>query len=292
MKQVPLYVILALVLCCAVVTAQTRDVTLDGVTNIQDDTILVAGNTHVFSIRFTCLGTGEAYNPSIGMRVYSPDGADWDTTTAAPANDFNLNFTQFFLNPFSTDGLLSDTVGCGSFAIPPAPGLTDGWDAVAYTITIGPTDPADNGKHICLDSSFYRPGGTWKWAATTGGNQPIPTWDGPHCFKIESATDVTEINRGGLLPTKFALAQNYPNPFNPNTVIPFDVPAHSHVTLSVYNVLGQKVVDLVDRELDAGFHQVDWDGRSSGGTQVSSGIYFYKLEADSFVQTKKMMLLK
>jgi flagellar hook assembly protein FlgD len=60
----------------------------------------------------------------------------------------------------------------------------------------------------------------------------------------------------------------------------------------VYNMLGQEVVTLVDQDRDAGFHQVDWDGRSSSGNSVSSGIYFYKLEADSFVQTKKMMLLK
>ena len=293
MKQILAYVVLTLILCCALVTAQTRDVTLDGVTNIQDDTLLLSGNSHVFSLRFTCAATGEAYNPSNGFRIYSPDGATWDTTIAATAGGFDALFSQIFLNTFSADGIASDTIGVGAFTIPPATGLTDGWDAVSLEITIGPTLSADNGKHICIDSSFYTPGGTWKWAALTGGNQPLPSWDGPHCFRVfDPATDVVELDRGGMLPTDFALAQNYPNPFNPTTIIEFDVPVRSHVTLTVYNMLGQEVVTLVDQDRDAGFHQVDWDSRSSSGNPVSSGIYFYKLEADSFVQTKKMMLLK
>ena len=295
MKHILAYVILTLILCCALVTAQTRDITLDGVTNVQDDTLLLAGNSHVFSLRFTCAGTGEAYNPSNGFRIYSPDGATWDTTTAVVAGGFDGLFSSFFLNDtsFSTDGTGSDTIGMGAFVVVGPTGLTDGWDAVSLEITIGLTLLADNGKHICIDSSYYPPGGTWKWAAITGGNQWEPSWDGPHCFRVfDPATDIVELDKGGMLPTDFALAQNYPNPFNPTTIIEFDVPVRSHVTLTVYNMLGQRVVTLVDQDRDAGFHQVDWNGRSASGNSVSSGIYFYKLEADSFVQTKKMMLLK
>ena len=293
MKRILAYVVLMSMLCCALVTAQTRDITLDGVTNVQDDSLLLAGNTHVISLRFTCAGTGLAYNPSNGFRVYSPDGATWDTTTMVATSGFSALFTQIFLQKFGTDGAGSDTVGLGAFTIPPATGITDAWDAVALQITIGPTLLADNGKHICIDSSFYPPGGTWKWAATTGGTQPQPSWDGPHCFRVfDPATDVVELDRGGMLPTDFALAQNYPNPFNPSTVIEFDVPQRTHVTVTVYNLLGQRVITLVDEERDAGFHQVDWDGRSASGNSVASGIYLYKLEADSFVQTRKMMLLK
>jgi hypothetical protein len=292
MKQILAYVVLTLLLCCALATAQTRSVSLDGVTNVQNDSLLQAGHTHVFSLRITCANTGEAYSSTTGFRVYSPDGATWDTTTAASANGFAALFTQFFVNSFNTDGSGSDTLGAGGFVIfPPATGIYDGWDAVSMQITIGPTLAADHDKHICLDSTFFRPGGAWKWAAS-GGNQPIPDWDGPHCFKIDAGTDVVELDRGGLLPAEFALAQNYPNPFNPTTLIQFDVPARTHVSLTVYNMLGQRVVTLVDEDRDAGFHQVDWDGRSASGNAVASGIYLYKLEADSFVQTKKMMLLK
>ena len=89
------------------------------------------------------------------------------------------------------------------------------------------------------------------------------------------------------LPTSFGLSQNYPNPFNPTTFISFDVPKASHVTLEVYNVLGQKVSTLIDEELDANTHQVEFDGSS-----VSSGIYFYRLSAGDFTETKKMVMVK
>ncbi len=88
------------------------------------------------------------------------------------------------------------------------------------------------------------------------------------------------------------MKQNYPNPFNPTTEILFDVPTRSHVQINVYNVLGQKVTTLVNEDREAGTYVVSWDGTSNGGGKVSSGIYFYKMEAGDFVQTKKMALLK
>ncbi len=99
-------------------------------------------------------------------------------------------------------------------------------------------------------------------------------------------------NTGGNLPTKFDLNQNYPNPFNPATMINFDLPKAAHATLSVFNVLGQKVVTLMDEHQPAGSYQVEWKGTSDGGNKVASGIYFYRLEAGKDVMTKKMMLLK
>lgn len=100
---------------------------------------------------------------------------------------------------------------------------------------------------------------------------------------------------GGLnsgLPTEYALEQNYPNPFNPSTNINFALPKAGNVIVSVYNVLGQEVTTLVNGELPAGSHTVVWDGRNGSGTVVSSGIYFYKIAAGDFNQTKKMMMLK
>jgi len=94
------------------------------------------------------------------------------------------------------------------------------------------------------------------------------------------------------LPTSYALSQNYPNPFNPSTKIMFDIPTRSHVTLTVYNVLGQKVTTLVDKEMPPGSYVADWNSTSDNGKEVTSGVYFYKLEADDFIQTKKMLLLK
>ncbi len=89
------------------------------------------------------------------------------------------------------------------------------------------------------------------------------------------------------MPVTFGLSQNYPNPFNPTTNISFDVPVASHVELSIFNVLGQKVETLVDQELEAGTHQVEWDA-----SRYSSGIYFYRISADNFTETKKMAFVK
>lgn len=97
---------------------------------------------------------------------------------------------------------------------------------------------------------------------------------------------------GAALPTDFALSQNVPNPFNPTTNISFALPKDSKVSLSIYNVLGQHVKTLVDDYMRAGQQTVSWDGTDVTGRTVASGVYFYKLNANEFSQTKKMMMLK
>jgi hypothetical protein len=98
------------------------------------------------------------------------------------------------------------------------------------------------------------------------------------------------------LPKAFALGQNYPNPFNPSTTIAYDIPdtetSAVSVQLKVYNVRGQVVKALVDEAKDAGHYVVQWDGRNEKGETVSSGVYFYRIKAGSFVTTRKMVLLK
>lgn len=104
-------------------------------------------------------------------------------------------------------------------------------------------------------------------------------------------TDV-ETETDAPIPNTFALNQNYPNPFNPSTTITFDLPKRSHISLVVFNSLGQEVRRLANSELPAGTHRVIWDGRADNGSLVASGIYFYKLFAEDFSQTRKMLLLK
>jgi len=89
------------------------------------------------------------------------------------------------------------------------------------------------------------------------------------------------------LPKNFSLSQNYPNPFNPVTEIRYTLPRDSYVKLEVYNIVGQKVTSLVDGKQKAGYKTVWWDAG-----YLSSGIYFYRLQAGDFVQTKKMVLLR
>jgi len=94
------------------------------------------------------------------------------------------------------------------------------------------------------------------------------------------------------LPRQFGLAQNYPNPFNPGTSIDFSLPVASRATVDVYNVVGEKVTTLLDRFLPAGRYSVNWDGANADGKPASSGMYFYRLKAGEFTDTKKMMLVK
>jgi hypothetical protein len=113
--------------------------------------------------------------------------------------------------------------------------------------------------------------------------------------QVEPEFDRISVALSGVsegLPTDYALEQNYPNPFNPSTDIQFALPADSKVSLEIYNVLGQRVNTLVNGEMPAGDHTVTWDGRNSSGGSVSSGVYFYRIQATNFVETKKMMMLK
>jgi hypothetical protein len=89
------------------------------------------------------------------------------------------------------------------------------------------------------------------------------------------------------IPNTYRLYQNYPNPFNPSTKIKFGLPKAANVKLTVYDVLGREVAMLVNEYMQARTYEIDFDG-----TALPSGVYFYKLVTDDFVQTKKMLMLK
>jgi len=106
--------------------------------------------------------------------------------------------------------------------------------------------------------------------------------------KGEEGSDVKE----SIVPKDFSLSQNLPNPFNPQTEISYDLPNACHVTLSIYNLLGQRIKTLVDEYQTTGHKTIRWDGKDDQGIQVASGIYFYQLQAGDFTDAKKMILMK
>ncbi|MBI3005604.1 MAG: S8 family serine peptidase [Ignavibacteriales bacterium] len=105
-------------------------------------------------------------------------------------------------------------------------------------------------------------------------------------------SSVKETQKTTIIPTEFTLFQNFPNPFNPLTRIVYDLPQRAKVSLFVYNVLGQVMTSLADEEKDAGRYEITWDGKASDGQPLSTGVYFYRLHAGTFVATKKLLLMK
>jgi len=126
--------------------------------------------------------------------------------------------------------------------------------------------------------------------ANTGGVFAV-TYQPQIVNKIASSTN--------NLPNDFVLMQNYPNPFNPSTTIMYGIPQASHVTVKVYSILGQEVATLVNDVQTASYHRVVWNGTNDNGMHVSSGVYFFRLTAESvtgdgknFTQLKKMLFVK
>jgi flagellar hook assembly protein FlgD len=97
------------------------------------------------------------------------------------------------------------------------------------------------------------------------------------------------------LPNQYDLVQNYPNPFNPTTTIQYAVCSEqspAHISLKIYNLLGQEVRTLVDETREAGYYTVTWDGRDDWGSEVASGVYFYRLTAGEYSAARRMVLMK
>jgi hypothetical protein len=110
---------------------------------------------------------------------------------------------------------------------------------------------------------------------------------------IVRVVDVVSVEERPDIPLVFALEQNYPNPFNPTTQIQFSLPEQSDVLLEVFDILGRRVATLINNEnYTVGHHTITWDATSQTGRTLSSGMYIYRLQAGSFVQTKRMMFLK
>lgn len=125
----------------------------------------------------------------------------------------------------------------------------------------------------------------WAYSGNNGGYVAL---DGIKFLTASEGvlTDLLEFEHVELV-TEYSLLQNYPNPFNPSTVIEFNIPNNGNVSLKVFNILGQEVAELLNNEIAAGYHKINFDG-----TNLSSGIYFYRIFAGDFVKTNKMLLIK
>jgi len=144
-----------------------------------------------------------------------------------------------------------------------------------------PLSPAGKGPTLELANPDFDNALPESWKASIDFGSPgrINTM-----FTVMAVKDDHGIHK---VPEIFTLSQNYPNPFNPTTIISYNLPKSSHVTLSVYNIAGQLIETLVNRQQRAGTYQVRWDARN-----ISTGIYFFKIKAGDFQQARKMMVIK
>jgi ligand-binding sensor domain-containing protein len=165
-----------------------------------------------------------------------------------------------------------------------SPGIADGlakFDGETWTVYTPENSglPADQVLAVAVDERGN------KWIGCDGGLAVYR--EGGVILPGESEVTAIEEKEKAEVPSAFSLSQNHPNPFNPITTITYDLPRFSDVTLTLYTITGQKVGVLVDAYQQPGHHRVFFDGSGLG-----NGVYLYRLDAGSFVDTKRMLLLK
>ena len=132
------------------------------------------------------------------------------------------------------------------------------------------------------------PNGVWVEGTADPGDPNLVT----HPGDPNDSPPVTSIDEFAEIPNKFELNNNYPNPFNPSTNISFSIAKNSNVRLDIFNSLGEHVRTLVDQNYESGNYTTIWNARDDFGYKVNSGIYIYRLSANNFVQSRRMVLVK
>jgi hypothetical protein len=130
------------------------------------------------------------------------------------------------------------------------------------------------------------------WPSKGTLRNDIGVYGGPYCLIIEAITGIGDESNSDLTIQQFNLLQNYPNPFNPSTKIKYSIPQTSQVQIKVFDVLGNEVATLVDEYKSAGSYEIEFNSHSGNVRNLTSGVYFYQLNAGSFIETKKMVFMK
>jgi hypothetical protein len=219
--------------------------------------------------------------PESGIIQIQPLTAAWNPQVyALPIQLVSFNALQ---NPAGAGVLLrwSTLSEVNNYGFEIQRGAQPGGDFVSIT---GAFVPGHGTTTVPRDYSFAdvsAPAGTWYYRL-----KQIDL-DGTVHYSDPAKVDVGPGGTVRDVPAVFSLEQNFPNPFNPETIIRYGLPSGSHVLLALYNTLGERVAVLVEGEQESGFHEVRFNGSS-----LASGVYFYRLQAGSFVQTKKFSLLR
>ena len=237
------------------------------------------------------LGTGK------GASLFSTNsGTDWNILSLPPGVSspvspipFITVGTDLFIGGTNVAGIWRNSIPnalpiqLASFKVT---GTTLSWTTLSETNNYGFYVRRDG-----ADITFIAGHGTTLQSHTYSYmDSPLP---GQHQYQLKQvdldgkATLSESVVVDVTAPTKFTLEQNYPNPFNPSTTIRYGLPARTHVTMTIYNALGQQVAELVNGEVDAGNHDVKFEG-----SNLASGVYFYRLTAGEHADSKKLILMK
>lgn len=192
-----------------------------------------------------------------------------------------------FAGPFPIISTITDSSGVSSCSLYYRTTLDTNWTSISMDTTGTPHQySAEIPEQTQTNTTIY-----YYLKADDRANPPNISTDPPTApesvYSFIAGFDGVGETKEAFLPKFFALSQNYPNPFNPVTEIKYALPKDRHVRLEVYNTLGQKVAALVNGEEKAGYKTVRWDAGS-----FSSGIYFYRIQAGNFVETRKMLLIR
>jgi hypothetical protein len=160
-----------------------------------------------------------------------------------------------------------------------------------YTVESGDIEVLNTSDNLTISYDVVLDAGeNLNWMLTSeSGEEYILEGTGEITIPTE---ETFTLERKAIIPIAYTLHQNYPNPFNPITSLRYDLPEQAQVTLTVYDLIGREVTQLINTTQEAGFKSVQWNATDMYGKSVSAGVYLYQIRAGEFVQTRKMVLLK
>ena len=276
----------------------------DGEDNIDADPLFCNPDSgdYTLATNSPCVGTGEdgenmgAFGVGCGIQV------DWAFSLSEPV--IEVMGTDNVWNPGDTISVEMDFCNNTDIAHNWYPGVTIESDSSLTSLHIG---------HIWFYAMFADECHAISWGtiantslisdtivefraypeALNCQNQPEYCINGDTLtFEVPIVVQVISAEPEPFTPEEFSLRQNYPNPFNPVTTLRYDIPENSHVTITIYDMLGREVKTLINHTQDAGYRSIIWNATNDYDKPVSAGIYLYQIQAGEYISTKKMVLLK